>query len=305
MQELTESAGPIATAIICLLIFAEEAGVPLPMFPGDLLLITAGVMVAAGQISPWLFLPCALLSGVAGAMLGYTWTRHVGQAGLQRVADRLRVRRHVDAAAGRLRSSGATGVVVGRLVIPGTRVYTTLVAGAVGMRPLTFLRGLFPSTLLWVLAFTGLGWLVGYPAVRYLHQLQWLLFVLLGQLALLAATVAVLRYVRTPRRDSLAGPTAVRTIFAGSLDAVLGAGLGLAGWAVSGAGWEWASPSVCIALLSVALVPRLALRSTAGELVAQLSYRDALTWISGGVSARLTRLAGRFGSVERTTITDA
>lgn len=83
--------GPLAVAVICLLIFVEEAGVPLPMFPGDGLLLVAGIMMSAGQISPWLFLPLAFAACVSGALICYLWSRHVGQERLERLADRLRL----------------------------------------------------------------------------------------------------------------------------------------------------------------------------------------------------------------------
>lgn len=293
MQGLIHAAGPIATMVICLLIMVEEAGVPLPMFPGDLLLITAGVMIATGQISPWVFIPLALASALTGAMIGHAWTRRVGQGGLMRLAERLRVRRHVDAAAVRLRRSGATGVVIGRLVVPGARVYTTLVAGAVGMPRRTFFRGLVVSSTLWVFLFTGLGMLIGYPAVAYLHQMEGLVLMLLAQAAPVVAAAIGLRYVRAPRWDSTRGPTPVRTLLAAAVDLTLAAVVGVAVWSITDMPATWASPAVCVALFATTLSLRLASRATLGERLAQVSYRDVLIEAHAGAAALLGRLVRR------------
>jgi membrane protein DedA with SNARE-associated domain len=48
--------GTVALVLLCSLLFAEEAGVPLPT-PGELTLIAAGLLIATGGLDPWLFLP--------------------------------------------------------------------------------------------------------------------------------------------------------------------------------------------------------------------------------------------------------
>jgi membrane-associated protein len=289
---LSIAAGPIATAVICFLILIEEAGVPLPMFPGDGLLLTGGVMITAGQINPWVFLPCALAAGLAGAMIGYAWSRRVGQAGLTRLAERLRVRRHLDMASARLRRSGAPGVVVGRL-LPGTRVYTTLVAGAIGMPAPTYARGLIASSTLWVGGFTGAGILVGYPAMAYLHRMEWVLLVLAALLAVLIATVVVLRGVRPPRWEPRPGPIIARATTAAAADLAIAAGLGLAGWSAAGVPPVWAAAAICVALLVTTLLPRLASRATIGERLAQASHRDSILQTHAAVARRLGRVRAR------------
>ncbi len=197
MQAVQILWGPLAIAVICLLIFVEEAGVPLLMFPGDGLLLVAGIMISAGQISPWLLVPLAYAACVGGALLGYLWSRRLGRERLERLADRLHLRGHLVRASDRLRRTGAVGVLVGR-ILPGSRVYTNLVAGMTGMPQPAFLRGLLSSAAIWLGIFVGLGVAVGVPAAPYLHQAQ----ELLGRAALvglsLLGSLVVLRLVRAP-----------------------------------------------------------------------------------------------------------
>ena len=62
----------VAILLLCSLLFAEEAGVPLPFAPGELTLIAPGPLIASGAINPFVFLPLAVLSCVIGALLGYS-----------------------------------------------------------------------------------------------------------------------------------------------------------------------------------------------------------------------------------------
>jgi membrane protein DedA with SNARE-associated domain len=160
-----------AVVVLCSLIFVEEAGLPLPMAPGDLLLVGAGVLISTGDLDPMVFLPLALLASVAGAMVGYTWTRAIGTRALWALAGRFGAEAHLERAATRLRSAGPATILVARLV-PGLRINTTLVAGALAVRRRIFLAGLVPSILVWEAVFTGLGAALGTPVEHYLGRFE-------------------------------------------------------------------------------------------------------------------------------------
>ena len=104
MNYLSAFHGTMGAVVLCALLFAEETGVPLPLAPGDLILIAAGLLIAAGNLSLWVFVPLAIAATSAGAFAGYTWTRMLGAAGLQAVARRLGIARQVDRLASRLQS---------------------------------------------------------------------------------------------------------------------------------------------------------------------------------------------------------
>jgi membrane-associated protein len=210
--------GPLAILALCGLLLIEEAGVPLPMFPGDGLLLAAGVMIAGGVLSPWLFLPLAYASVVAGAVIGYAWSARVGRPGLARLADRLHVRRHLDVASSRLRQWGPAGVVVGRL-LPGTRVYTNLVAGSAGMPFGTYVAGLLPSTAAWLAIFVGLGAAAGGTAAAHSAQLRELALLVAAHLALAGVVLAALRGIRPPAGPRWPSPD--RLCLAAAVDLLL------------------------------------------------------------------------------------
>lgn len=276
--------GPLAIAVICFLLFIEEMGVPLPMFPASGLLLVAGVMIAAGDISPWIFVPLAYVANVSGALVGYAWSRRLGQERLERLADRLRVRRHLDRVAERLHSAGWVGVAVGR-VLPGSRVYTSLIAGVIGMPLGTFVRGLALADVVWLGVLVGLGVAVGIPAADYLHLAVGIFMRGVVVVVALLASLAVLRLVRPGAgRAAMEGYSrALRVVMAIGPDLLIVAVLAVAisisltdtGTLTDGIG---VAIVVSVTLLGYVAAMRLAFGSTPGEYLGRLRYGE---WVPG------------------------
>ena len=277
MQTVQSLWGPVAFAVICLLIFVEEAGVPLPMFPGDGLLLVGGIMISAGHVSPLLFVPLAYAACVGGALLGYLWSRHLGRERLERLAGRLHVRRHFVRAAERLRRTGAVGILVGR-ILPGSRVYTNLVAGVTGIPLPVFLRGLLTSAAIWIVTLVGIGAAVGVPAAPYLPRAQELLTraALVG-IALLGSLV-VLRLVRAPDTGSARWrrPGVLRLGVAIGLDLAIVGAVAIAAGTTLLTGVIGFAMAASLTLLLYVATTRLALGSTPGERLGRLSYGELL-----------------------------
>jgi membrane protein DedA with SNARE-associated domain len=277
VQSVQSLWGPLAIAVICLLVFVEEAGVPLPMFPGDGLLLVAGIMISAGQITPWLFVPLAFVACVSGALLGYLWSRHLGRERLERLADRLHLRGHLIRASERLRRTGAIGVLVGR-ILPGSRVYTNLVTGVTGIPLSAFLRGLIPSAAIWLGLWIGLGVAVGVPAAPYVHEAE----SLFGRAALVAisllGSLVVLRLVRAPDVGTGRGgrPAVLRLVAAIGLDVIIVGAVAAATSSTLLTGAIGVAMAISLTLLVYVAATRLALGSTPGERLGRFSYRELL-----------------------------
>ena len=160
-----------ALAIVCGLLFLEEAGVPLPVAPGEAALIGAGLLVASGAVPVWLMAPLAYAAVIGGVLTGYTWARRIGPKRVHAMAVRLHAGGPYDRAAARLRAATPVQIGASRL-LPGLRVYTSLVAGAVGLNLGRFMTGVLPASALWVVAFLGLGLFVGAPVERLLGRFE-------------------------------------------------------------------------------------------------------------------------------------
>lgn len=300
MSFLTAFHGTMAVAVLCVLLFAEETGVPLPPAPGEVILLAAGLLIAGGDLSPWVFLPLAVLSVTAGAFVGFTWTRLLGAPGLQMVARRLGITRQVDRLTERLQASGPVGIGLCRL-FPGFRITTTLVAGAVRVERRTFLLGIIPAIVIWVISFTLLGALVGIPIVHLLGRVD--------QLALRGAVlfaVGVAGYLAARNVPALRGnddglletPGRVRFAMALAIDlgaiASIVAGLDMVAHVVLGIeqidDWVDAVSTTAITLLAYLVLARGGAGLTAGEALFRVTYRSH-RWRRRSEIARETGLA--------------
>ncbi|HEY1420283.1 MAG TPA: DedA family protein [Candidatus Dormibacteraeota bacterium] len=186
-----------ALAIICFLLFVEEAGVPLPIAPGEAVLLGAGLLIAAGGNPFWEVIPLAYAAVLAGALTGYWWAHAIGPRRVKALARRFHAAGPYERASDRLRAANFLQIGASRL-LPGLRVYTSLVAGAVGLDRRRFLSGLLPASALWVLVFIGLGFFVGVPVERFVGR-----FAAYGvrlALLLLVAGVWVIAARRAPGR---------------------------------------------------------------------------------------------------------
>ncbi len=272
--------GVVAVVLLCGLLFAEEAGVPLPFAPGEIVLLAAGLLIAAGGLDPYVFVPLAMGACFAGSVIGYSWARLVGERGLISLAQRLHQQRNLERVSKRVRSAGWLGVGLSRL-IPGLRIYTTLVAGAVRVPRRTFIVAMIPSTIVWVGVFTALGTVVGIPVEHFFNRIEQLA---VQGVILLVMGLGIFFAIRRTPPSTGAGlvrvPRVVRALIAAALDigviasivtGLLALGRRLFGVGI-GAGWlDVAIPLVVVSIIYVVAARRSA-GATVGEALLQTSY---------------------------------
>jgi membrane-associated protein len=270
----------VAVVLLCGLLFAEESGVPLPFAPGEIVLLAAGLLIAAGGLDPYVLIPLAMLACVVGSIVGYSWARLVGERGLISLAQRLHQQRNLERVSKRVRSAGWTGVALSRL-IPGLRIYTTLVAGAVRVPRRTFIAAMVPSTVVWVGVFVALGTVVGIPVEHFFNRVEQL--AVQGVILILMGLGVFLAIRRTPPSTG-AGlvrvPRGVRASIAAAIDigvtasivtGLLALGRRLFGIGI-GAGWlDVVIPMVIVGIIYIVAARRSA-GATVGEALLQTSY---------------------------------
>lgn len=76
VQDLVQSGGIL---LISLIIFAESGMFVGFFFPGDTLLLSAGIFAAQGKLTLALLLPCIALAAILGDNLGYLIGKHRGR----------------------------------------------------------------------------------------------------------------------------------------------------------------------------------------------------------------------------------
>jgi len=271
--------GPPSLVIACALLFVEEAGLPIPIAPGEAVLIGCGLLIATGTVPAWAVLPAAYLSVLAGCLVGHAWSRAIGPNRLEAVAGRLGAAGPFEHVAERLRGAGLNRMAATRLV-PGLRVYTTLVAGAVGIRRRRFAVAVAPAIAVWVLAFTLLGLFVGVPAERFLGRFENLAIRVGLVLVLLAAAYLGLRRVPSAGRLRVTTRPASGWRLAGALSIDLGVVALLTGVLGVLTGLAVADPESVVSTLFIVgtlslaylVVARRSAGLTAGEAILRVRY---------------------------------
>lgn len=278
--------------MICSLLFADEIGVPLPFAPNELMLIFAGVLIATGALSPWEFVPIALVAMYAGSFLGYSWARQVGELALARFAGRVRAEAGFTRAVARMQRAGLGAIIITRL-IPAVRTQATLAAGAIGVDRRLFLSANAIAIAIWLGGLVTVGWLIGIPAERYLSRAFTLL--LSGGVLVVLGFAAYYIARRRSRLPSDATPTIQRVPRGVRLGLAIALDVGLI--AVLVAGLERIARFVAlisavhlrlplvpdgiydllvitgVAAVGYLLVARLSLRATVGERLFAVHYR--------------------------------
>jgi membrane protein DedA with SNARE-associated domain len=195
MEFIRDLGGVQAYLLICSLVFVEEAGVPLPFLPGDVILLAAGYLAAMHSTRLFVFLPLGYASAVAGAVVCYLASRHLGRRAILRVGRRLRLTpQRLERAEGWLARRGALAIFVAR-VLPGTRINASIAAGCLRLPLRAFVLGVLPSTVIWLGGFTLLGFLAGDRVTPYLPWFDRGV----GVAATLAGAVALAVYLRRRR----------------------------------------------------------------------------------------------------------
>jgi membrane protein DedA with SNARE-associated domain len=189
--------------MVFLLVFIEEAGVPLPL-PGDLVMVVAGLRIAGGRmglISTLILLEAATLLGGSvlywlaargGRPLLYRFGRyiHLDHAKLARAEEW--VTRH-----------GALAVIAGR-ILPGLRIPTAVAAGVFGIRYSVFLPALAAGSFLYIGFWVAIGYFFGPEALAILDRVRLPLRALISLVLFVAlGAFLALIYRRTGRLRSL------------------------------------------------------------------------------------------------------
>ncbi|MDN5859700.1 MAG: VTT domain-containing protein [Pseudonocardia sp.] len=190
--------GPWVLVGLALIVFAE-CGLLLGFFlPGDSLLFTAGVFVAAGHIRYPLWLVCVILvvAAFAGNVCGFYIGRAAGPAVFERPRSRLFKPEYVAKTRVFFDKYGNRAIVLGRFV-PIVRTFITVMAGVARMAAKRYFLYSAIGGVLWAAGVTVLGFFLGQiPVVRENIEVMLIIVVLISILPM------VIEFLRARRADS-------------------------------------------------------------------------------------------------------
>jgi membrane-associated protein len=168
LYELVRWGGYVALAVIVF----TETGLLIGFFlPGDSLLITAGLVAAAGGLDVWLLTGLLSVAAIAGDSVGYAIGYRAGPHIFTRENSRWFNRRHLVRTREFYERHGGKTIVLARF-IPIIRTFAPVVAGVGRMEYRRFLAYNVLGGVGWVAGLTWTGYLLGQaiPDVgRYIH----------------------------------------------------------------------------------------------------------------------------------------
>ena len=167
--------------ILLVAIVFTETGLLVGFFlPGDSLLITAGLVAAAGVLNIWWLNALLVIAAVAGDSVGYAIGARLGPALFTREKSLLFNPRHVARTREFYARYGARTIVIARFV-PIIRTFAPVVAGVGRMAYRRFLLFNVAGGVGWVVSMTWAGYLLGslIPNVsQYVHVIVIVVIVL-------------------------------------------------------------------------------------------------------------------------------
>jgi membrane protein DedA with SNARE-associated domain len=199
LANLVSSYGPLAVLVLMAL---ESCGLP---FPSEVIMPTAGVLVAAGHLNLVLAILAGTIGNLAGSLIAYVLAARFGEPLLLGPGRWIGIRaHHVELADGWFRRWGLWAVFIGR-VLPVVRTYISFPAGLARVELVRFSVLTFVGALPWCAALTLVGYTLGKNYDRVSGPIQKAAIVI----ALVVAVVVVVWYVRG-RRTATSSSAAAR-----------------------------------------------------------------------------------------------
>ena len=141
-------------------VFAETGLMIGFFFPGDSLLITAGIFAEKGVLNIFYLIPLLFVAATLGNIVGYFFGHKVGKRLFNREDSLLFHKKHVRTAQAFYHKHGGKAIIIARF-IPIIRTFAPIVAGMADMHYPTFLIYNIIGSLLWAVGLTVLGFFVG------------------------------------------------------------------------------------------------------------------------------------------------
>jgi membrane-associated protein len=167
------------TLMVCGIVFVETGLFVGFFLPGDSLLVTAGIIAAAGDLNLFLLLSTVSLCAIAGDQLGYWIGRRMGKALYNRPDSRFFKREHLQRTHDFYEQHGGKTVILARF-IPIIRTFCPPVTGAAEMSYVRYLTYDIFGGLLWVCSMILLGYFLGRAVPHIDREVHWVILVIVA-----------------------------------------------------------------------------------------------------------------------------
>jgi membrane-associated protein len=197
VEGIIRTGGPL---LVCLIVFVETGFLVGFFLPGDSLLVTAGILSAAGDIPlKWLLLP-VMMCAIVGDQIGYWIGRAAGSSLYRRKDSLLFRRRHLQQAHNFYETYGGKTIILARFV-PIVRTFCPPVAGAAHMPYARYLVYDVFGGIFWVGTMILGGHFLGRSIPNISQRIHYVIAGVIF-LSLLPAIISVLRARRSARASA-------------------------------------------------------------------------------------------------------
>jgi len=199
-KSLIETFGTIG---LILIIFAESGLLLGLIFPGDSLLVTAGLLASEHKfgLNIWIVAGGAFVAPVAGAQVGYWLGHRYGPGLFKRPDSRIFKREYVDRSHEFFDKHGAKTIVIARFV-PFVRTLVPMMAGIGEMNRRTFFTYNVIGAALWAAGVT----LVGFGLGKSIPDVDKYLLPIIGLIILISLIPPLLEYRKHKREQKAEHP---------------------------------------------------------------------------------------------------
>jgi membrane-associated protein len=185
--------------VVLVVIVFVETGLLVGFFlPGDSLLITAGLVAAAGGLNIWWLNALLIVAAVTGDSVGYSIGWRIGPRLFTREKSLLFNPRHVERTRQFYERYGAKTIVIARFV-PIVRTFAPVVAGVGAMRYRRFVVYNIVGGVGWVASMTWAGYLLGHTIPNVGSRIH----LIVGIVIVLSVIPIVAEIVKERRRRSV------------------------------------------------------------------------------------------------------
>ena len=188
-------------SLLVVIVFTETGLLVGFFLPGDSLLITAGLLAAAGVLNIWWLNALLMVAAIAGDSVGYAIGARIGPRLFTREKSWLFNPRHVERTREFYARHGAKTIVIARFV-PIIRTFAPVVAGVGQMSYPRFLFYNVAGGIGWVAGMTWAGYLLGtaIPDIgRHIHIVVLVVIVL----SVIPIGIEIARERRRPSTPSM------------------------------------------------------------------------------------------------------
>ncbi len=179
--------------VLFAIIFCETGLVVLPYLPGDSLLFVAGALAGSKLLDPWILIISLSVAAILGDTLNYFTGRYLGMKIFEKGFPMVK-KEHLEKTEQFFSRYGGKTIVIARF-IPFIRTFAPFLAGVGNMRYRWFIVYNVIGGVLWVFAFTLVGYFFGnLPIVQ--DNFGLMIYAIIG-LSLFAVVTIILGMARS------------------------------------------------------------------------------------------------------------